>query len=150
MAALVNARCNDALLGESGPYVVCGPAALNRVGLSSFLTEEVIAWTDVVGINGIHTGVSCFYFNPCIDYVHDVKPSIAHRKILEPTRERALAEYIWLREYFDEGILIEGLKNYIWLSDDDLSKLYSVAPRYHCTHEMLDYWIEEARNDYDD
>lgn len=150
MSNLIDARDNDTLLGLMGVYVLCGPAALCRVGLTSFLTDEVTAWTDCVGINGIHTGVSCFYFNPCIDYTSNVTPSPMHSNILEPTRERALAEYIWLREYFDEGILIEGLKNYIWLSDNNLEELYRVAPKYRCTKNMIDYWIKEAREDYED
>lgn len=145
---LVTGRGNDALLGSEGKYyVVCGPTALSRVGLTSYYSDEIHAWTLCPYITGIHTNFVTYFFSPFAECYADTKPSIACEYILEPTRERALIEYILLREYFDEGILIEGLKNYMWLNNDDVSKLYELAPKYHLKKETLDYWLQEARED---
>lgn len=53
-------------------------------------------------------------------------------------------------DYFDEGILIEGLKNYLYEMGGDTSKLYEEAGKFHLKEDLLAYWIKEAIEDEDD
>ena len=145
---LCNGRGYDNMVGRDKKYhVVCGLTALSRVGLTSYLTDHMCVWTIYPDISLVDTQIVKYYFSPFAECYEDTEHSIECEYILEPTRERALIEYILLREYFDEGILIEGLKNYMWLNNDDVSKLYELAPKYHLKKETLDYWLQEARED---
>lgn len=150
MCELIDIREYDAMVGRTGVYVLCGQTALCRRGLTTAITNLLQVWTLYPNISRVNTGITQFFFNPVINYTDDLNKSPKHPNILEPTQERALIEAIWLREYFDEGILIESLKSYDFQHNGDFSKLYEIAHKYHCTREMLNYWIEEARNDFDD
>ena len=132
------------------PRVVVGEQALARTGLTTLLSNVLQLSTLHVGISGIWNPYVIWYFNPFADKYMFTKPSPVHPNILEPTQERALIEYILLHEYFDEGVLIEGLKNYMYQHKDDVSALYEMATNFHLGNDYVDYWINEALNDFDD
>ena len=89
-----------------------------------------------------------YYFNP---YGKDTKytnPRKTNRYLHEPTKERALVETIKFHDYFNEGILIEALQNYI-RNVEDFSLLYEVAEYFGVSRDDVDYWINEAREESD-
>lgn len=146
----VTGRGYDKLVGEQCRLIVAGECALMRVGLTSLAMDHIQAWTLYTQISGVKTRLVAWYANPFANEEFDVNPSIECANILEPTRERALIEYILFKDYFNEGTLIEGLKNYIWLNKGDMSKLYEEAPKFSVPEWAVTYWIDEAKNDYDD
>ena len=107
---------NDILVGESCDYpvILIGPAALCRVGLTTLHTSQLQASTLSTRITGIWNPIVTWYFNPNAIRTDHTKPSHVHPNIYEPTAERALVEYIGFHDYFDEGILIEGLQEYLF------------------------------------
>ncbi len=144
-------RNYDILVGnECGKIIVAGECALQRCGLTTLVGDTIKAWTLHVGINGGWNPIAQWYFNPLADVFTDTIPSIRHPSILEPTQERALVEYIIFRDYFSEGILIEGLKTYMFRHDNNLDALYRACNTYHLPKDWLDYWIKEAIEDVDD
>ena len=69
--------------------------------------------------------------------------------LLLPSKERAVVECIKHLDWIDEGLLIEGIQNYIsnfW----DKKLLYEAAAHFNLPEDELEYWLEEARNEYDD
>lgn len=145
---LISGRDNDVLLGSRHkPVVVAGECAFQRCGLTSHLSNIIQAWTLRLITSGIYNPIAMWYFSPFADKFFDTKPSIVHPNILEPTRERAIIEYIIFHDYFDEGILIEGLSNYLYENDDNPNKLFLEAEKFHCPKKLVDYWIKEARED---
>lgn len=64
-------------------------------------------------------------------------------------KERAVVECIKHLDWIDEGLLIEGIQNYIrnfW----NEKLLYEAAAHFKLPEDELEYWLEEARNEYDD
>lgn len=141
----------DYKVGESckSPRVLVGEHALCRSGLTSLRNDTLQLSTLYTGITGIWNPYVMWYFNPFADKYMYTTPSSAHRNILVPTAERALVEYIMLKEYFNEGILIEGLKNYLWRTDGELSSLYTVAEDFKLRKELIDFWVKEALEEND-
>lgn len=133
----------------SGPRVLVGECALVRRGLTSSLSEIMQLSTLHTGITGIWNPYVMWYFNPFADKYMYTDVSEQHPNILEPTEERALSEFIMLKEYFNEGILIEGLKNYI-SRHNDLSVLYKVSKDFKLSRDLIDHWINEAYLDTDE
>ncbi len=150
MSIYVSGRGYDKYVGDQCRIIVAGESALMRVGLTSIICDRIQAWTTHTEISEVKTTFIEWYANPLANEEFDVNPSIECANILEPTRERALIEYILFKDYFNEGTLIEGLKNYIWLNKGDVSKLYEEAPKFSVPEWAVTYWIDEAKNDYDD
>lgn len=144
MRQLVNIRANDEFVGNTySDCVLCGTCAFARVGLTTLKSEqlEILQSTDYTSDKVItyagdtYNDLSFTTVSPMSVYVH------------EPSRERAIVEYILYRQYFDEGVLIEGIQEYLSLYNDDVSALYPVAEHFNLHSEILDYWINEARED---
>lgn len=145
---LIDTSHYDELLGSSGDFVVCGENAFMRVGLTTLWMDTIKAWTPYSEVHGIATPYVQWYYNSDAKNIEDTKPSTKCTHIHEPTRERAIVEYIKFREYFDEGILVEGIDTYLLFNkDSDLSELYRIADKYKLPKSELDYWLNEARND---
>ncbi len=143
----------DEIVGSSieYPYICCSESAFMRAGLTYTHSSVIEVWTLCADKNRIETGYTKFFFNPLL-YEHfgeDCNPSRASHMIRNPTQERAIVEGIFYREYMDEGILIEGLRNYIYSHNDDCSKLYELAPKYMLKEKDLTYWLNEAREEVD-
>ncbi len=129
--------------------VLCGSSALSFAGLVMFNTTHYIIQTRIDLLNNSVLYFFTLKFNPKIDYEYRVVPSKSNPMLLLPTKERALVENIQHLEWVDEGLLVEGLKNYIaqfWNEEE----IYKVADHFGLDHSTLEYWLEEARNDYDD
>lgn len=139
----------DRFVGERLDHsiVLSGECALQRCGLTTYLSDGIQAWTLFTEISGIQNAIVSWYFNPFAANDMDTNPSQSHPNILIPTKERALVEYVMFHEYFDEGILIEGLKSYIYEKNGDTSRLYEEAEKFHLKEETLSYWIKEALED---
>lgn len=142
---------NDALIGNSceEPVVIVGEHALACNGLTTALCSTKQLSTLYTGIDGIINPICGWYFSPWADRYEHTRPSPKHEKILIPTRERALWEYMMLHEKFDEGILIEGLSDYLRLTENAEDKLLEEARYWGCGEEDVKYWINEAINDYE-
>lgn len=142
---------NDVLIGNAceEPAVVVGDHALACNGLTTALCSIKQLSTLTVGIDGINTFICIWYFSPWADRYEHTRPSPKHPKILIPTRERALWEYMMLHEKFDEGILIEGLSDYLRLTENAEDKLIAEAQYWGCGEDLVKYWIKEALNDYE-
>lgn len=145
---LVTGRGNDILLGSRhNSVIVAGECALQRCGLTTHISDIIQAWTLLTVPPGIWNPIAMWYFNPMADKYFDTTPSPMHTNILEPTQERALLEYIMFHDYFDEGILIEGLKTYLFQHEDDTTGLYDELNKIPLPVDWLDYWLNEARED---
>lgn len=143
----------DEIVGPqvSERYICCCSTAFSRCGLTSWRANLIQAWTIYPEINRVRSWYTQFFFNPLM-YDHfgeDCKPSPFSKNILEPTQERTIVEGVFYREYMDEGILIEGLQNYIESHKDDCSLLYDLAPKYRLKEKDLTYWLNEAREESD-
>ena len=128
-------------------YVICNACALFRNGLIYFSSKHLDLFTNIANLNEIRTQVVSYYYNPDIDYEYEVTPSETNPLLLRPSKERALVECIKFLDYVDEGLLIEGLKSYLDYFWDD--KIYEVGEHFGVTKETLDYWFQEARDDYE-
>lgn len=129
------------------PYVICNACALARNGLVYFNVTHLDLFTNIASLGSVfHAGIVSYYYNPNIDYEYEVTPS-ANPFLLRPSKERALVECIKFLDYVDEGLLIEGLKSYLDNFWDD--HIYEVGEHFDVSRETLDYWFEEARNDYE-
>lgn len=139
------------LIGNScgHPIVIIGEHALACNGLTTALCSTKQLSTLTVGIDGINNFICIWYFSPWANHYDHTRPSPKHEKILIPTRERALWEYMMLHEKFDEGILIEGLSDYLRLTENAEDKLLEEARYCGCGEEDVKYWINESINDYE-
>lgn len=137
------------MVGDSleSPRILIGECALARRGLTSLLSETMQLSTLYTDITGLSNFIVQWYFNPFADKYMHCTPSIQHPMIMEPDRERALIEYIIFHDYFNEGILIEGLQNYLWHNDGNYDKLAEVGKEFHLQRSYIDYWVNEAIND---
>ena len=142
-------RKYDVITGQDGKHVLIGEQALSRCGLTSLHTVVVQCSTLCKLIHGAKSEFNAWYFNPMADDYSYTKPSPVCSNILEPTQERALVEYMLFHDYFDEGILIEGIQTYGFQHDNDWSKLYPVAKYFGLSVDKLEYWINEALNDFE-
>ena len=134
----------DSLIIEK--RVICGPCALARAGLITYSTELLFLQTPFIEVDGVCTVYVTYYYYDNIDYEHWVYPSKSNPLLLQPTKERAIVDYIRNEKWCDEGILIEALKSYLmWFRND--KELYEVADFFGVTREIIDYWINEALTD---
>ena len=126
--------------------VLCMHSALARAGLTSHSTNHVCIMTSHRELDNLDLVYMTYYYYPDIDYVHWVSPSTSNPLLLQPTKERAIVEYMKNERWYDEGILIEALKSYLmWFRNDNL--LYEVADFFRLDRKTLDYWIGEALTD---
>ena len=137
------------VLTTEGFYVLAGDDALYQAGLTTQPVPTPMCWTTYEEIPiGLDAVFVKYYFNP---YGKDTKytnPRKTNRYLHEPTKERALVETIKFHGYFNEGILIEALQNYI-RNVKDFSLLYEVAEYFSVSRDDVDYWINEAREESD-
>lgn len=124
--------------------VLCGPSCLCRCGLISWNSDTLDLMTDWKEFNRFSMCYIHFYYYETIDTEHYVWNNSPNPLVLQPTKERAIVDYINGLNNFDEGLLIEGLKSYIDSKDKDIDKLYEVADFYKLQRETVDYWIKEA------
>lgn len=144
----VNIYQHDERVGRTGKHILIGEQAFCRCGLTTLFSPILQCSTLYTKITGIWNPVVMWYFNPFADKYEHTKPGPVHPNILEPTVERAIVEYIMFHEYFDEGILIEGLQTYL-NQHTDLSALYAEAEYWHLPKSWVDHWIQEAIDDCD-
>lgn len=129
-------------------YVITGACSLARCGLIMLSTTHLDLQTTIKDLDHFHTNVFTYYYNPHIDYEYEVTPSPTNYYLLKPSKERALVECILHLDWIDEGLLIEGLQTYIDQFYDE-NKLMQVAEHFHLDKNTLEYWINEAREDYE-
>lgn len=151
LSVTVNIYQNDKLLGSTSerPVILIGPSALSRAGLTTLHNSILDCSTLYTGINGIFNPIAMWYFNPYAERYEHTKPSPVHPNILEPTQERALVEYMAYHDYFDEGVLIEGIKSYLEQHDNNYQALLDEADYWHYHADIVEYWIKEAKEDYE-
>lgn len=125
--------------------ILAGPSALALSGLTDYVDSDLIVWTNKEGINGLHNGFVQYCFNPEIDTNNNLIPNEHNRKIMVPTQERAILEYIRLQKYFSKVMLVDALVKYDQLNNGDLSKLLDMAPMYHCTKNMVAKSVREFK-----
>ena len=133
-------------LVTDGKYVLCGPCALARAGLVTYSKELLFLQTKYKELDGVCTIYITYWFYSRIDYDYCVSPSAGNPLILQPSKERAVIEYLKNEKWCDEGILIEALKTYLmWFWDD--KKLYECADHFGVARDTVDYWLNEALTD---
>lgn len=136
----------DNFIGSFGKYVCVGQCALWRSGLTATMLDSLQLGTLHTDVTGLGSWMAKYYFSPWADKYFETHPSIASENILIPSPERALIESIILG-YFDEGVIIEALQNYL-SEHKDLIQLYKVCAMFGSVFDKtLDYWIQEARED---
>ena len=136
----------DSLVKET--HVICCHCALARTGLIVFNPDHLELFTENKSLGAkMSASVVTYYYNPHIDYKTDVIPSKSNPLLLCPTKERAIVECIKFIKYVDEGLLIEALQSYI----DNFwnNRIYAVGDHFGVNKKTLDYWFEEARNEYE-
>lgn len=131
------------------PMVVCAEAALNFAGLVIFNSEHLIFQTCEKELGSRSFGYYSLYYNHNIDYRYKIRPFKDNPNLLLPTKERALVECILHLDWVDEGLLIEALKDYMERHWNE-KEFYEVADHFGLDRETLEYWLKEARNDYDE
>lgn len=152
---MIDSVCNryDSMVGKEleRPYICCCTSALYRAGLTYLCTDTIQCWTLYADLNALRALYVQYFFNPLLNrtFGEDCNPSPFSENILEPNRERAIIEGMFYSEYMDEGVLIEGIQNYLFSEKDDPYKLYDLAPKYLLPRNRLDYWINEAREESD-
>lgn len=143
-------RQYDSFIGQFGTYVCVGQCALYRAGLTTALITKLQLATRYPEISGIGTWKAYYYFDPFYNQYFETKPSPACPTILEPTQERAICETIILKEHFDEGVLIESIKDYLYYHEST-ERLYDVMRMFvPSLTKLVDYWLKEAEEDVDE
>lgn len=145
MREMISGRDYDVLAKKN--LIVIGECALQRAGLTYHLSNLIQASTIYKDVHNCNNRFFAYYFNPWATKYEYTKTSPLSKYIFEPTPERALIEYIIFKDYFNEGILIEGLQFYIESKFYDLNKLYEVADWFKIQRSLVDYWIKEALED---
>lgn len=135
----------DAMPWFSEDCIIVGEQALMRNGLTNLVDPNIQVSIDVALTCGLRGKWLSFYFSPWAKDFRHTSPSKANPLIHVPTAERALIEYMCLLENFSEGILEEGMRNYLWRHNDDPAALYEEASLWHCPVGLVDYWVSEAR-----
>ena len=129
--------------------VCCGSTALARNGLVMFDVIHLNLQTKKSELDITSYAYFSLFYNPDIDYEYCVSKSAKNPLLLLPSKERAIVECIKHLDWIDEGLLIEGIQNYInnfW----NEKLLYEAASHFSLPEEELKYWLEEARNESDD
>lgn len=128
--------------------VCCSSTALARNGLVMFDVIHLDLQTKEKELDKMSFGCFKMFYNSTIDFKYCLTESPSNKLILLPSKERAIVECIKHLDWIDEGLLIEGIKNYIaYFWNEKL--LYETAKHFDVPRETIDYWIEEAKNDYE-
>ncbi|MEG2376744.1 MAG: hypothetical protein RSC43_00145 [Clostridia bacterium] len=66
-----------------------------------------------------------------------------------PTAERVIVETILHQELCDEGIMLQGIRNYLdsFCTMVNMPLLYEVADFYRLDWNTLEHWLQEAREE---
>lgn len=129
--------------------VCCSSTALARNGLIMFDAIHLDLQTGKAELDKTNYVYFSLFYNPNIDYEYCITKSPSNPLLLLPSKERALVECIKHLDWIDEGLLIEGLRNYLdnfW----NEKLLFEVAKHFNLPAEELEYWLNEARNECDD
>lgn len=129
--------------------VCCSSTALARNGLVMFDIIHLDLQTRKSELDKTNYSYFSLFYNSDIDYEYCVSKSVSNPLLLLPSKERAVVECIKHLDWIDEGLLIEGIQNYIrnfW----NKKLLYEAAAHFKLPEDELEYWLEEARNEYDD
>lgn len=145
----MNYRVYDNIVGKEMECVLAGETALFRSGLTYAQSYTLDVWTNYEDIpNGLFAVFVRYYQNPLAkDFKYTIE-STTNSRIHEPTKERAIVETIKFHDYFNEGILIEALQNYI-AGNPDMALVYEVADYFKVSRDDIDYWFNEAREESD-
>lgn len=135
----------DSLVGADGKHILIGNSALNRHGLLTVVTLQLQCETPIQEINSLGTFIVRWYYSTDATNYKNTTESKC-KNILVPTIERSIVEYIKYLSNFSEAYLIEALCTYL-SRDTDLQHLYDAAKEYNLPKEVLDYWLNEARNE---
>lgn len=126
--------------------VLCGPCALTRAGLTTYSAQLLFLETPYQIIDGVSTVYITYWYYENIDYEFELTQSKSNPLILQPSKERAIVEFIQCEKWCDEGILLEALNSYLlWFRNDE--RLYECADHFGLARSTLDYWIKEALED---
>lgn len=128
--------------------VISGSCALARCGLTTCNAEHLDLQTTIEALDGMMLVPCNFHYCENIDYEYEVIESSTNPILLQPSKERALVECIKNPDWCDEGILIEALKSYLlWFYDEE--KLFRCAKHFGVEKSMVEFWLNEAREDYE-
>lgn len=132
--------------------VAVGAYALQASGLTAFYPDAIQQTTG-------HPRYDRWFFKPMLlYYLPDINDDHRHiegsvrtfySNLLFPTAERAIVDNIRHQDIFEEFYLVDALKRYLYKHGEDLDKLREVAAEYGQS-EQLEYWIQEALDDYDE
>lgn len=128
--------------------VCSGFTSLSRCGLIVFNDTHVCLQCNSRQLDNKSFCYFTFQHNKNIDYEYEVIPSPTNPLLLQPSKERALVENILHLDWIDEGLLIEALQTYLDQFYDE-EKLYRVAAYFGLDKDTLNYWIKEAKEDYE-
>ena len=130
--------------------VAVGGYALQMAGLASYYVNCAQSTCDVSLLNGHFVAPFRWYYLPDVsgDKKH-IKLCLGtvYGNVYYPTAERAIVDNIRHQDVFEEFFLVEALQRYE-RDNPDLVKLREVAAEYGQS-EQLEYWLEEARNDFE-
>ena len=126
--------------------VLCGPCALTRAGLVTYSVELLFLETPYKEIDGVSAVYITYWYYENIDYEYELTPSSYNSLVLQPSKERAIVEFMQCERWADEGILIEALHTYLDYFRDD-EKLYACADHFGVSRYTIDYWIQETLED---
>lgn len=132
--------------------VAVGGYALQASGLTAFYPGLIQQTTTTPDLNGRRLGRIGFFYVPDINNDHRyIEGSVRtfYSNLLFPTAERAIVDNIRHQDIFEEFYLVDALKHYLYKHGDDLAKLREVA-RVYGQSDQLEYWIQEALDDYDE
>ncbi len=135
-------RDYDTVIGKTCNCIIGGECALQRKGLTRFKIENLTAWTPIEELDGVRAPHINWVYNPNSNLFEDVTQSSESTSIFEPTKERAIVEYIQHPSDFNETVLVRSLSKYT-LQCHDLSELYRIAYKYELPNKILDYWVEK-------
>ena len=136
-------------LTTEGFYVLAGDDALYHAGLTNQPVDTPMCWTTYEDIpSGIFAVFAYYYFNPFGKDTKYSTPMQTNSFAYAPTNERAIIEAIKFHDYFNEGILIEALQNYI-AGNPNMPLVYEVADYFNVPRDDIDYWFNEAREESD-
>jgi hypothetical protein len=126
--------------------ILTGPSALSKNGLIYFGKVSYISTWRKHSDNGSSLNRVYLYrpYHSDMSYTRTLSNGY-----ITYTRERAIVDYILNEKYCDEGLLIEALKSYDEREDSDYEVLYEVADYFKLSREVLNYWIKEAREDFE-
>ena len=127
-------------------YVLAGSCALARNGLIMLSPTHLCLQVEDPSMNHFRTCVFEFLSPGKVDYEYALTPSPRNSNLLLPSKERTLVECILHPDWVDEGFLIEGLQDYLWLFYQE-ERLEEARKHFGLSKETLNYWLEEARND---